>query len=201
MSVSFTQRVSVLAVSALALSAGTLSAQQRSAEICYAEEDTECLREIAADFRDNPTPEKVNANYLMGLLQRDGGNLTRAKNTFMIGSNVEEGYDSYNAMHALYESNPEVFTEPLDCLYIENEACFMKIIETGDKVYARNAKSYFAYMLIDSDPPRAADLYEQAFAEGEINAACPLRDLYAEGASGVSPDEDKSAKYDESCLD
>jgi len=174
--------------------------QERTPNSCYNNQDRTCLEEIFADILAKPSPEKTRAMYLLGRLRQEAGEAEGAKDSFMMALGFGADDEMQQALNALYVSNPNVFTDPTDCLAIESEACFENIIENGQGDTVRNAQFLFGSMLIKEQPSRSAELLHLAHVAGHRTAACPLQELYAKGAEEFEANYDKSVTYGLECL-
>jgi hypothetical protein len=173
--------------------------QVRSAEDCYDDKDQTCLEALFADIVTNPSPEKNQAIYLLGLLQKDTGDFDGALDSFMMSVAFGGNVDGQQALHDLFANEPTVFDEASECSVIENEACFIRIIkeEQGDDV--RNAQYLLGSMLLSSEPDRGVALLESANAAGHGTAACVLQEFYLGGPTGGELDYDKSVSIGFDC--
>jgi len=177
--------VYLLVSSALLVLSGFAHAQQGDPKVCFEQKDKACLKEAFATIFDKPTPEKIDAIYLLGLLYLEEENYEDAKSQFEMGmmfGDTRRSQDKY--IELVKSGNIEI--EPSDCLAIKSEECLVNVAE-DDPDKAPVAYYHLARLLSESDAERAAESTIKAAELGHRTAACLLAYGYGhEKASGPS---------------
>jgi len=194
-------RISLCVVFSIFLFTSPLYAEERTAQDCYEQNDQACLKSLFSDiFDENPSPDSINAIYLLGLLKLDKEkDLVAAKDTFMMAVMFGDGHKkSQNKMRDLYKTDPDMF-ETTDCVAIESQECLLNISENGTGNEPRNAQYLMGTMLFKDDPEQGLEYFNKAAASGHTTAACILQDLYSSDEDGVDMDYNLSVEWGFKC--
>ena len=159
---------------------GAAAAQSTEIDTCFDNGDIACLEAAFADIVTNNTPEKSRAIHLLGVLDEQAGDFAAAKDRYMMSIGFGGGDDPNAALAALYENQPHVFDEPVDCFQIESEQCFEQIIANGSDEDQINSKFLLGGLLItdEAERERGLSILEEAAAGGHNTAPCLLQDSF-----------------------
>ena len=158
---------------------------EQDPQACFEQKDKACLEAIFKDIVDEPTQEKKDAIYFLGLLHLEDESFEEAKRTFEMGTMFGDNPRSTDKFMELIKSG-NVEVEPTDCLAIGTESCFLNVAENNPQE-ADSAYYLLARMLAESDPKRAAEFTLKAAELGHTTASCLLSFGYAhEKATGAS---------------
>jgi len=112
-----------------------------------------------------------------------------------------KGYEeeTLKQLNKLYESGKVEF-ETTDCLTIENDDCFKRIIDGDDPIKKRNAQYLLGQKILKEDPKRAFQLFTSAVDAGHRSAECELAQFYVDDGLETPMDYHQSVIYGLECL-
>jgi len=182
--------------------AETEKVEERNADECFKAKDKACLDELFSDVIRNPSDNKKKAAYLLGVLHMEDGNAEAAKDNFVMSLMFSGTHDEKSVLHLkdLYEGGKVEF-DTTECLVIEEDACFQRIIDGDDVKKSRAAQYHLGTRLYETDPKRSFELLKGAVEAGHKTAVCELQKFYADdGDDGVPMDYHKSVNLGFECL-
>ncbi len=150
-------------------------AQERSAKVCYGEQDRECLEEHVGKAITDPSPDAFDAAYYMGLLLLNEDNDAEgAKKYFEIGAGFGSHKKSQEELEKLIK-NKLVEVEPVDCLMSGDVDCLYDFADNKNNAVAQY---FLGKEFVKTELVKGSEYYLKAARQGHLTSVCYVVDRY-----------------------